>query len=430
MRSGETHPRSPGPHDAGVGPTGVHRRVPDHRSCSAAKLEVPLGGELCVGADDDPARHAEIRRERARRGQPGTDGKRLPADETAQPPLDLQPERLTAVESDADAEVVLSFHSPVALLSGPIRTYRHGELRAAPNHLPPPGRLGARARRPRRCRERERRHRRCAEFRPLATGFVNPTYVTCSPGDPSDALRRRAGGADRDRPRTAGSRARSSTSAIGCGAATSSASSRSRSTLAMPQNHLFYVDYTDLSRRHARRRVPGCERRGRPVVRATSSSSSTSRTRTTRAGSSQFDRTGLLYVGMGDGGTNPAAGDTSIGDPENRAQNLGSALGKLLRIDPLRAGATWQVVGMGLRNPWRFSFDRKTRRPLDRRRRSGHATRSSTSGRKRCIGKLANYGWSHYEGRVVYNARIALALGEARRARVRLLARGRELVRR
>ncbi|HEY8407244.1 MAG TPA: PQQ-dependent sugar dehydrogenase, partial [Gaiellaceae bacterium] len=68
-------------------------------------------------------------------------------------------------------------------------------------------------------------------------------------------------------------------------------------------------------------------------------------------GQLQFDAKGYLYVGMGDGG--------SGGDPENRAQNLTSRLGKLLRINPARAGARWQIVGYGLRNPWRFSFDRR-----------------------------------------------------------------------
>jgi hypothetical protein len=53
---------------------------------------------------------------------------------------------------------------------------------------------------------------------------------------------------------------------------------------------------------------------------------------------------------MGDGG--------SAGDPGNRAQNPRVQLGKLLRINPLKRGARWQMVGLGLRNPWRFSFDR------------------------------------------------------------------------
>ena len=59
---------------------------------------------------------------------------------------------------------------------------------------------------------------------------------------------------------------------------------------------------------------------------------------------------GLVYVGMGDGG--------SGGDPEGRAQNPASRLGKLLRLDPKRPGKRPAVVALGLRNPWRFTFDR------------------------------------------------------------------------
>ena len=80
-----------------------------------------------------------------------------------------------------------------------------------------------------------------------------------------------------------------------------------------------------------------------------------------------FDRTGMLLIGLGDGG--------SAGDPGNRAQDLGQLLGKVLRIDPRhgspysippdnpfrqRAGARPEVWLSGLRNPWRFSFDPAT----------------------------------------------------------------------
>jgi glucose/arabinose dehydrogenase len=57
-----------------------------------------------------------------------------------------------------------------------------------------------------------------------------------------------------------------------------------------------------------------------------------------------------LYVGMGDGG--------SAGDPQNHAQNPNDRLGKMLRIDD--ATAAVQIWMIGLRNPWRFSFDRAT----------------------------------------------------------------------
>lgn len=60
-----------------------------------------------------------------------------------------------------------------------------------------------------------------------------------------------------------------------------------------------------------------------------------------------FGPDGLLYAGLGDGG--------SGGDPEGNAQNPGTYLGKLLRIDT-GSGAT-EIFALGLRNPWRFSFD-------------------------------------------------------------------------
>lgn len=66
-----------------------------------------------------------------------------------------------------------------------------------------------------------------------------------------------------------------------------------------------------------------------------------------------FGPDGRLYVGMGDGG--------SAGDPQNRAQNDSSLLGKLLAIDVENdPGAKPTIVAKGLRNPWRFSFDSKT----------------------------------------------------------------------
>jgi glucose/arabinose dehydrogenase len=57
-----------------------------------------------------------------------------------------------------------------------------------------------------------------------------------------------------------------------------------------------------------------------------------------------------LWVGLGDGG--------SGGDPEDRAQNPGTLLGKLFRLDPLRPSVKPTLVAIGLRNPWRYTFDR------------------------------------------------------------------------
>lgn len=60
-----------------------------------------------------------------------------------------------------------------------------------------------------------------------------------------------------------------------------------------------------------------------------------------------FGRDGLLYIGVGDGG--------SGGDPQNHAQTDGDRLGKILRYNPANGAVdTW---AKGLRNPWKFSFD-------------------------------------------------------------------------
>jgi glucose/arabinose dehydrogenase len=84
-----------------------------------------------------------------------------------------------------------------------------------------------------------------------------------------------------------------------------------------------------------------------------------------KGGQLQFGPDGMLYAGFGDGG--------AAGDPDENAQNLGRILGKLIRIDPRdeggydipisnpfagRSGARPEVYAYGLRNPYRFSFDR------------------------------------------------------------------------
>jgi glucose/arabinose dehydrogenase len=83
-------------------------------------------------------------------------------------------------------------------------------------------------------------------------------------------------------------------------------------------------------------------------------------------GTLQFGPDGHLYVGVGDGG--------SGNDPNHNAQNLGRLLGKLLRIDvsvpdsntkgfavppdnPFPSSGAPEIWDIGLRNPWKFSFD-------------------------------------------------------------------------
>jgi glucose/arabinose dehydrogenase len=63
-----------------------------------------------------------------------------------------------------------------------------------------------------------------------------------------------------------------------------------------------------------------------------------------------FGPDGFLYTTIGDGG--------SGGDPENRAQDPASVFGKLLRFDVGRRPAQPEIAALGLRNAWRFTFDR------------------------------------------------------------------------
>ncbi len=62
-----------------------------------------------------------------------------------------------------------------------------------------------------------------------------------------------------------------------------------------------------------------------------------------------FGPDGMLWVGLGDGG--------GAGDPENRAQSPEYLHGKMLRLDPADPSVPPDVWGLGLRNPWRYSFD-------------------------------------------------------------------------
>jgi glucose/arabinose dehydrogenase len=101
-----------------------------------------------------------------------------------------------------------------------------------------------------------------------------------------------------------------------------------------------------------------------------------------------FGPDGLLYLGLGDGG--------AAFDPEGRSQDLGTPLGKLLRLDVDGADADWEIGANGLRNPWRFSFDRETGDlwigdvGQDRWEEVNHVAAGAAG--------LLNFGWDVYEG--------------------------------
>jgi len=115
-----------------------------------------------------------------------------------------------------------------------------------------------------------------------------------------------------------------------------------------------------------------------------------------------FGQDGFLYIGMGDGG--------SANDPQNRAQNIEDLLGKMLRINVDQAsdstpyssppdnpffGSTAgrdEIYAVGLRNPFRFSFDRLTGQLYAGD--VGQGAREEID----IIARGGNYGWRIFEG--------------------------------
>jgi glucose/arabinose dehydrogenase len=132
-------------------------------------------------------------------------------------------------------------------------------------------------------------------------------------------------------------------------------------------NGFFYVDYTDLAgntrvvRFHAAPGADTSDATAGTVILAVPQPFANH-----NGGMLQFGADGMLYIGMGDGG--------SGGDPQGNGQRLNTLLGKILRIDvdrgspyaippdnPFvgRGDARGEIWAYGLRNPWRFAFDRE-----------------------------------------------------------------------
>ena len=236
-------------------------------------------------------------------------------------------------------------------------------------------------------------------------------HLTAPASEPGPAVRRRAARDDQGGRRTAGSRrSRSSTSTSSSRAAASRACCRSRSTRATRQNRLFYVDYTDTNgdTRVVEYRSDGTPRD--PVLGAAALLRRSSRSRTTTAASSPFGPDGLLYVGMGDGG--------SGGDPNNNGQNLRRQAGEDLeaRRQPgrARAGAR-RATGCATRGGSRSTARTATCTSATSARARG---RRSTTCRVRGSAGCANFGWAVYEGTLAVrrdpDARPAGAVPSAR----------------
>jgi glucose/arabinose dehydrogenase len=125
-------------------------------------------------------------------------------------------------------------------------------------------------------------------------------------------------------------------------------------------------------------------------------------------GCTRFGPDGYLYIGMGDGG--------SEGDPNNYSQNTMSLLGKMLRIDVHTATGAYKIPAdnpfvdssnykpeiwaLGLRNPWRWSFDALNGQML-----IGDVGQDAWEEVDVQLANAGghNYGWRCYEGKHPYN---------------------------
>jgi len=123
-----------------------------------------------------------------------------------------------------------------------------------------------------------------------------------------------------------------------------------------------------------------------------------------------FGPDGNLYIGTGDGG--------SADDPLRAGQDLDTLLGKILRIDPRAGGGEPyripadnpfadgtggrpEILAYGLRNPWRFSFDRETDELWIGD--VGQNELEEVNGPIDDLGAGANFGWSAFEGTNRFN---------------------------
>jgi len=199
----------------------------------------------------------------------------------------------------------------------------------------------------------------------VVSGLSDPLYVTTPAGDPRLFVVEQAG-----RIRIVKNGHLLPTPFLDISARVASGGERGLLSVAFHRsyatNGFFYVNFTDVS---GNTRVERFSVSANPDVANAASSKLILAVAQPFAnhngGLNVFGPDGMLYIGLGDGG--------SAGDPQGNGQNLGTLLGKILRIDvdrgdpyaipadnPFvgRSGARGEIWAYGLRNPWRFAFDK------------------------------------------------------------------------
>jgi hypothetical protein len=154
------------------------------------------------------------------------------------------------------------------------------------------------------------------------------------------------------------------------------------------RNHFVYVAYTARSGDEVVVRYPGAVTL--LDVRDVASNHN--------GGQLQFGPDGDLYWGNGDGG--------GEGDPFNVGQNLARPFARIMKLNVHRAGAKWQLVAFGLRNPWRFSFDADGGLFIGD---VGQDKYEEIDYLPHGYRHVANFGWPHWEGNHLFRPSVALS---------------------
>jgi glucose/arabinose dehydrogenase len=169
----------------------------------------------------------------------------------------------------------------------------------------------------------------------------------------------------------------------------------------------FYVDYTD---RNGDTRVVQYRSNGTSAISSSAKQLLFVKDFASNhnGGQLQFGPDGLLYWGNGDGG--------GAGDPRHNGQNLGRPFAKIMRLNVNAAQPLWQLFAYGLRNPWRFSFDRKSGDLYIGD--VGQGDWEEIDYLRRGTPGIANFGWNRFEGRHIYAAGTELLTRGSYRAPV------------
>jgi glucose/arabinose dehydrogenase len=157
-------------------------------------------------------------------------------------------------------------------------------------------------------------------------------------------------------------------------------------------NRRFYVDYTDTNgdTRVVRYRSDGTRAIASSAMQLLFVKDFASNH---NGGQLEFGPDGRLYWGNGDGG--------GAGDPQRNGQSLARPFAKIMRLNVNATKPRWTLVAYGLRNPWRFSFDRANGDLYIGD--VGQGSWEEIDYLRRGTNTISNFGWNRLEGAHVYD---------------------------